>query len=84
MKYISKLVMLFAIGMMATACSENDLAELDAPLEVSTPSVSAVSATSAVVSVKATGSHITSRGICYSTSANPTVNDIKVPGSRQV
>ena len=82
MKYISKLVMLFAIGMMATACSENDLAELDAPLEVSTPSVSAVSATSAVVSVKATGSHITSRGICYSTSANPTVNDIKVPGSQ--
>ena len=82
MKYISKFIALFAIGMMATACTENETAELSAPLEVSTPSVSAISATSAVVSVKATGSHITSRGICYSTSANPTINDIKVPGSQ--
>ena len=82
MKYISKFIALFAIGMMATACTENETAELSAPLEVSTPSVSAISATSAVVSVTATGSHITSRGICYSTSANPTINDIKVPGSQ--
>lgn len=82
MKYISKFIALFAIGMMATACTENETAELSAPLEVSIPSVSAISATSAVVSVKATGSHITSRGICYSTSANPTINDIKVPGSQ--
>ena len=82
MKFISKFIALFAIGMMATACTENETAELSAPLEVSTPSVSAISATSAVVSVKATGSHITSRGICYSTSANPTINDIKVPGSQ--
>ena len=77
MKYISKFIALFAIVMMAIACKE-----LSAPLEVSTPSVSAISATSAVVSVTATGSHITSRGICYSTSANPTINDIKVPGSQ--
>ena len=82
MKYISKFIALFAIGMMATACTENETAELSAPLEVSTPSVSAISATSAVVSVTATGSHITSRGICYSTSANPTINEIKVPGSQ--
>ena len=82
MKYISKFIALFAIGMMATACTENETAELSAPLEVSTPSVSAISATSAVVSVKATGSHIPSRGICYSTSANPTINEIKVPGSQ--
>ena len=79
MKYISKLLVLFAIVMMATAC-EDDINEVNYPLEVSVPSVSSVSGSSAVVSLTATGSHITYRGVCYGTSPNPTVNDEKIYG----
>lgn len=42
MKYISKLLALFAIGMMATACS-NDANEVNYPLTVTTPAVTSVS-----------------------------------------
>ena len=79
MKYISKLLGLFAIVMMATACKD-DINEVNYPLEVSVPSVSSVSGSSAVVSLTATGSHITYRGVCYGTSPNPTVNDEKIYG----
>lgn len=77
MKYISKLFALFAIGMMATACS-NDINEVNLPLQVTTPTVSSISASSAIVTATATGSHITHRGVCYSTSLNPTISDDKV------
>lgn len=77
MKYISKLLALFAIGMMATACS-NDVNEVNYPLTVTTPAVTSVSGSSAIVTLTATGSHITYRGVCYSTSPNPTVDDDKV------
>ena len=77
MKYISKLLALFAIGMIATACS-NDLNEVNLPLTVTVPTVSSVSGSSAIVTATATGSHITHRGVCYSTSPNPTVSDDKV------
>ena len=77
MKYISKLLALFAIGMMATACS-NDINEVNLPLQVTTPTVSSISASSAIVTATATGSHITHRGVCYSTSLNPTISDDKV------
>jgi len=77
MKYISKLLALFAIGMMATACSD-DINEVNYPLTVTTPTVTAVSGSSAIVTAKATGSHIIHRGVCYSTSTNPTISDDKV------
>ena len=77
MKYISKLLALFAIGMMATACS-NDINEVNLPLQITTPTVSSISASSAIVTATATGSHITHRGVCYSTSLNPTISDDKV------
>lgn len=77
MKYISKLLALFAIGMMATACS-NDVNEVNYPLTVTTPAVTSVSGSSAIVTLTATGSHITHRGVCYSTSPNPTFDDDKV------
>ena len=77
MKYISKLLALFAIGMMATACS-NDISEVNLPLTVTTPAVTSVSGNSAIVTLTATGSHITHRGVCYSTSPNPTFDDDKV------
>ena len=79
MKYISKLLALFAIGMMATACSDN-VNEVNYPLTVTTPSVSSVQANAAIVTLTASGSHITHRGVCYSTSSNPTINDNKVTG----
>ena len=77
MKYISKLLALFAIGMMATACS-NDIKEVNIPLTVTAPTVSSISGSSAIVTATATGSHIIHRGVCYSTSPNPTINDDKV------
>ena len=77
MKYISKLLALFAIAMMATACSDN-VNEVNYPLTVTTPSVTSVSGSSAIVTATATGSHIIHRGVCYSTSPNPTVSDDKV------
>ena len=77
MKYISKLLALFAIGMMATACS-NDIKEVNYPLTVTTPTVSSISGSSAIVTATATGSHIIHRGVCYSTSPNPTISDDKV------
>ena len=80
MKYISKLLALFAIGMMATACS-NDICEVNYPLTVTTPAVTSVSGNSAIVTLTATGSHITHRGVCYSTSPNPTFDDDKVLGT---
>ena len=79
MKYISKLLALFAIGMMATACSDN-INEVNYPLTVTTPSVTSVQANAAIVTLTASGSHITHRGVCYSTSSNPTINDNKVMG----
>ena len=82
MKVISKLLALFAIGMMATACS-NDIDEVNYPLTVTTPTVSSVSGNSAIVTLTATGSHITYRGVCYSTSPNPTVSDNKVVASKK-
>jgi arabinan endo-1,5-alpha-L-arabinosidase len=77
MKYISKLLVLFAIVTMATACKD-DIEEVNIPLSVSTPAVSAIKGSSAAVTATAEGSHITYRGICFSTSPNPTINDNKI------
>ncbi len=77
MKYISKFIALFAIIMMATACKD-DINEVNLPLTVTAPTVSSVSGSSAIVTLTATGSHIIHRGVCYSTSPNPTISDDKV------
>ena len=82
MKYISKLLVLFAIITMATACKD-DINEVNNPLSVTTPAVSAIKGTSAAVTSMATGSHITYRGICFSQSSNPTVDDYKVMAFQQ-
>lgn len=79
MKYISKLLALFAIVMMAIACKD-DINEVNLPLTVTAPTVSSVSGSSAIVTLTATGSHITHRGVCYATSPNPTISDDKVMG----
>ena len=77
MKYISKLLVLFAIVMMATAC-EDDINEVNVPLSVTTPTITNIKGTSVQVTTTAAGSHLISRGICYSTSPNPTIDDNKV------
>ena len=41
-------------------------------------SVTSVSGSSAIVTATATGSHIIHRGVCYSTSPNPTISNDKV------
>ena len=72
-------------GLLLAACGDDDASDNGGgggtPLSVSTPVVSAVTSSSAVVSATATGSAITSRGVCYGTSANPTINDMKVTGT---
>ncbi len=70
------------MGLLLTACGGDDAGEggggsTTAPT-ASKPVVTAIDATSAVVSSTVTGSGITGRGICYGTTANPTVNDKKV------
>ena len=66
-----------SIFLLMTACTDR-INEVNEPLSVSTPVVSAVKSTSVKVSSKATGSHLISRGFCYSTSSSPTINDLKV------
>lgn len=79
MKYISKLLCLFGAGLLLAACADDiPGGEVNNPLQVTTPVVTSVRAESAVVSATATGSHITHRGFCYSTSQNPTVDDLKM------
>ena len=87
MKYLSKLFLGFCVccglSMALTACSGggDDEPEKADDTYVSTPTVSAVTTNSAVVSAKTTGSSIKERGVCYSTAPNPTVNDSKQTSS---
>lgn len=80
MKYISKLLVLFAVGMMATAC-EDKVSEENIALAVTTPKVTAVQTNMAVVSATAAGSHLINRGFCYATTPSPTIDDNKVLSS---
>lgn len=82
-----KLINLFFMTCVVTlfvACSGSDSDDGgggSSNLSVSTPVVSGITGSSAVVTATATGSAITSRGVCYGTSANPTINDAKVTSS---
>lgn len=85
MKNFYKLLCLLAVVTFSVACSsgsgDDNGGGGGAELSVSTPVVSSVTDNSAVVTATATGSGITSRGVCYSTNANPTINDTKVTGT---
>lgn len=79
MKNLSKMICCLSAGLLMVACSEDiPGGEVVNPLEVSTPEVAVVRASSAVVSATATGSHIASRGFCYSTTPTPTIDDTKM------
>jgi len=83
MRQLSKMLTLLMLGLLAVACGDDAPGD-DNPsgsLSVSVPTVTAVTSSSAVVEASATGSGITSRGFCYGTSSNPTINDTKVAGS---
>lgn len=79
MKQLSKLFFLLCMGVLVAACSGSDDSDSGATDDtfVSTPTVTAVTTNSAVVTARATGTSIRERGVCYSKSSNPTVNDSK-------
>jgi arabinan endo-1,5-alpha-L-arabinosidase len=79
MKYISKIFCIICAGVLVASC-QDDIPGGDETYELSatTPSVTPVNSTSVKVTASASGSHITYRGFCYATSANPTIDDIKI------
>ena len=85
MRNSTKLFFLFAVGLLLTACGGDEKIDdggggggTTNTASVTRPEVSSVTTTSAVVSATAIGSGIQSRGVCYGTTANPTINDSKV------
>lgn len=84
MRKLFYLLFLLCAALLMVACSGSDSDNgggSSSSLSVSTPVVSSITSSSAVVSATATGSGITSRGVCYGTSANPTINNSKVTGT---
>ncbi len=77
MKYLSRILSFIGVGLLMAACTDS-IDEVNNPLVVSTPTVSAVASNSAYVAGTATGTHIVTRGFVYGTSANPTVDGLKV------
>ena len=77
--------LLLCACLLLVACGDDDASDNggggETPLSVTDPVVSGITSNSAVVSATATGPAITSRGVCYGTSANPTINDMKVTGT---
>ena len=78
MKYLSRFLAVLSMGLLMVACSDHEDGAVTHPLQVSTPVVSQVRSGSALIKATASGSHITYRGFCYSTSANPTIDDMKM------
>ena len=84
MRKLFYLIFLPCAALLMVACSGSDSDNgggSSSSLSVSTPVVSSITSSSAVVSATATGSGITSRGVCYGSSANPTINNSKVTGT---
>lgn len=72
---------MLSLGLLMVACGDDDSGDTPSggtPLSVTTPVVTDIKQTTAIVSATATGSGITSRGVCYGTVANPTINDSKL------
>ena len=59
------------------ACTDK-IEEVNIPLNVTTPTVSSVSANAAYLQATAVGTGITTRGFCYGTQADPTIDGQKV------
>jgi len=70
---------------MFTSCGDDDTSDPGGgggtSTTVSTPVVSSITANTAKVSATVSGTGITSRGVCYGTAVNPTINDKKVTAS---
>lgn len=81
------------MGLLLVACGSDDDDNTEGggggggtptvSVKVSTPVVSSITTTSAVVTASATGPDIKSRGVCYSTAPNPTINDNKLTASTE-
>ena len=88
MKYLSKLFFILSLGVLCVTCGDDDddmggggSGGGSTSLTVTNPVVSNISDNSAIINASASGSGIIARGFCYSTNANPTINDSKVNGS---
>ncbi len=86
MKYLSKIFFFLCVGLAVTACGSDDDDDIGGgggggSATVTNPVVSNITDNSAIVSATAVGTGIIGRGVCYSTNANPTINDSKMTGS---
>ena len=77
MKYLSKIFSILGVGLLMVACTDK-IEEVNIPLNVTAPTVSSVSANAAYLQATAVGTGITTRGFCYGTQADPTVDGQKV------
>ena len=77
MKYLSKIFSILGVGLLMVACTDK-IEEVNIPLNVTAPTVSSVSANAAYLQATAVGTGITTRGFCYGTQADPTIDGQKV------
>lgn len=86
MKNLSKIFAFLCVGLLFVACGDDNddgggSGGGGGSATVTNPVVSNITDNSAVVTATATGSGIIARGFCYSTNANPTINDTKLTAS---
>ncbi|MBO5628320.1 MAG: hypothetical protein J5965_04490, partial [Aeriscardovia sp.] len=77
MKYLSIIFSILGVGLLMVACTDK-IEEVNIPLNVTAPTVSSVSANAAYLQATAVGTGITTRGFCYGTQADPTIDGQKV------
>lgn len=80
MRHFLRFFSFLTLGFLVTACGgdSNDDAIDGVKLSVTSVTVSDVTSSSAHVEALTAGTAITSRGFCYSTTTNPTINDNKL------
>lgn len=74
-KYDFVSLLLLLCTLFTLSCSDDNTGEDSSGLTLSTPTVTDVTSSTAQVSASVTGSEFSSRGFCYSTSENPTIED---------
>ncbi|WP_264559060.1 fibronectin type III domain-containing protein [Flavobacterium sp. N2270] len=78
--YFFKTILLSFFFIVATSCDSDDSNQVDAPTVSSDTTAGNVEATYTTIKINGNvtstgGGEITSRGVCWSTSLNPTIND---------
>ncbi len=85
MKKIINMLLASAAGMCLLSCSSDSKSGSteNTPVEVTTPQISNITATSATVTTSISGGAVFRKGICYATAAAPTIDDKEVKGTQQ-